>query len=55
MFIFRFEVEKSKGKQITRHYGLPGNQTTVKTFERGKTENELQWCEKANIYIQIAV
>ena len=42
-------------KQITRHDRLPGNLTPVKTFEGGKTEIELQCCEKANIYIQIAV
>ena len=56
MLIFRFEFEKSEGPScLTRHDRLPGNQTPVKTFEGGKTENELHWCKKAHIYIQIAV
>ena len=42
-------------QHITRRDRIPGNQTSVKNFEAGKLEKELNWCEKANINIQIAV
>jgi hypothetical protein len=58
MLILCFEVEKARVLQFPAKNlspWMPGHRTHVKTFGGEKIEKELQWQEKPNIYILIAV